>query len=86
MSKSFVQLTADDVKKGWELGDYTAAGYLYLLARTSSNKNWPLTAPNIARHSQELKISRDAFTKARAKLLAQGRIVQTSPGYYTLAS
>lgn len=68
------RLTADQVKRNWLLGDYTASGYLYHLIGALRKDGWPLLIDNVDEFCQEWEISRRSFYRAKAKLIVQGRI------------
>ena len=71
-----VRLTVEEVKQGWEQGDYTAAGYLYLLIRASRKDGWTFEINNVRKFCEEFGISRNAFYKAKSKLVNEGRLTE----------
>jgi hypothetical protein len=74
------RLTAEQVRQNWELGDYTASGYLYHLIGALKRDGWHLTIANVDQFCQKWKLTRRSFFRAKAKLILQNRIEETISG------
>jgi hypothetical protein len=74
------RLTAEQVKQGWLLGDYTASGYLFHLIGALRRDGWQLLITDVDAFCEKWEISRASFYRAKAKLVLQGRIGEEIQG------
>ena len=72
--------TAEQVRAGWLLGDYTAPGYLHELFFAMKKAGWAIHIPNVAAFCNEWAIGERRFYRAKAKLIAQGRLEERIKG------
>lgn len=80
------RLSAEQVKECWLLGDYTASGYLFHLFKSMKRDGWEIdiddpdnhdpTLTPVQKFCQKWAIAERRFYRAKAKLIAEGRLTE----------
>jgi hypothetical protein len=72
--------TSEQVKEKWNLGDYTASGYLVELFSAMKKEGWTIAIPNVAAFCEEWNIGERRFYRAKARLISEGRLKERIKG------
>ncbi len=78
--EAYTRLTVEEVKKNWQKGYYTPAGYLFHLFSAMKKQGWKITITSIKDFCQEIGLGERQFYRAKAKLISQGDLQEQIQG------
>jgi hypothetical protein len=71
---------AEDVREKWEFGDYSPSGYLAEIFSATKAEGLPIVIKNIQAFCEKWGIGRRTFFRAKASLVARGRLREVIDG------
>ncbi|EKU97570.1 hypothetical protein Lepto7375DRAFT_6773 [Leptolyngbya sp. PCC 7375] len=83
-TRSHLRLTPEAVHQNWLDHFYTPAGYLYHLILALRKQGWWFRVENISQFCREWHINRRTFYRAKAELIANGKLEEHIKGSVNL--
>ena len=76
--QAHLRLTAEQVKKQWLKGRYTASGYLWHLIQALRKEGWWYRIENVDQFCEDWAINKRTFYRAKASLIASGELEEST--------